>query len=126
MAERALWLTSSPRVRWCQRRGWLLRPRVEETLGIECTLDGLVRAHRRLGPLAEQLYTLELAQTVFATDTPAQRTGQGAQLVGGRFDRVDIDRIRGVVEERRMEVAVADVAPGGARQAVYQPDLTGE
>src|SRR5690606_15845626 len=93
------------------------RTRVEQVLRVQRRLDLPVHAHADRADLARQPVLLDLADAVLAGHRAAQRKPQVEDVVEGLPRPAELVLGAGVVDDRRMHVAVACVADHGDAQA---------
>jgi hypothetical protein len=81
-----------------------------------------VQADRRRRPLLGQPAVLEHADAVLAADRAAERDGHREELAGRRLRALGLAGVARVEQERRVQVAVAGVAPGAGLEPVALAD----
>src|SRR5215207_5021566 len=93
-----------------------LLARVHEVLGVDGLLDRAMQPQRHVVPLLSELPALDPAEPVLAGDRAAHGRRGREQLSGGGARALQLGPVARVDEERRVQVAVACVAPAACLQ----------
>src|SRR5215213_7737130 len=96
---------------------------VHEVLRVDCLLDRAMQPQRRVVPLLPEVTGLDEAEAVLARDRAAHLRGGREQLGGGGARALQLGWVARVDEERRVQVAVARMAPAAGLQAMAGADL---
>src|SRR5688500_18394017 len=90
--------------------------RVEESLGVECSLDLGVERQRARRPLPRELAAFHPADAVLAGDRATQARSQSEHFLSRAACARQLDFVPWIDEERGVEIAVTRVPPAARRQ----------